>query len=112
VRAAGAPFALFTGTAALMSEALLEMSAGAVLAVANLHPEPCVALARAAREGRDDEVERLQAELTRYDADVRAAGGIPALKRAVAERLAEHGAAYPAEVRGPLAAVAPVAAGS
>src|SRR3954467_9911745 len=38
VRTAGAPFALFTGTAALMCEALREGSAGAVLALANLHP--------------------------------------------------------------------------
>jgi dihydrodipicolinate synthase/N-acetylneuraminate lyase len=108
VRAAGAPFALYTGTAGLMSAALREDSAGAVLAVANVHPEPCVALARAALEGRDDEVERFQAEIAEHDARVRAAGGIPALKRAVAERLT----GYPAEVRGPLAAVTPVAAGS
>jgi dihydrodipicolinate synthase/N-acetylneuraminate lyase len=112
VRAAGAPFALYTGTAGLMSGALREDSAGAVLALANLRPESCVALARAVAEGRDDDVEHLQAELAAHDAEVRTAGGIPALKGAVAERLAEHGTAYPAEVRGPLAAVAPVPAGS
>jgi 4-hydroxy-tetrahydrodipicolinate synthase len=109
VRATGAPFALYTGSAGLVRDALREGSAGAVLALANLHPEPCVALARAVRDGRDDVVERLQAELTERDANVRAAGGIPALKRAVAERLSERGAAYPAEARGPLAA-APVGA--
>jgi dihydrodipicolinate synthase/N-acetylneuraminate lyase len=106
VRAAGAPFALYTGTAPLMAEALREGSAGAVLALANLHPGPCVALARAVRDGREDDVERLQAELAAHDAQLRAAGGIPALKRAVAERVA----GYPAEVRGPLMPAASVAA--
>jgi dihydrodipicolinate synthase/N-acetylneuraminate lyase len=100
-RSAGAPFALFTGTASLMSEALREDSAGAVLAVANLHPGACVSLVRALRERGGDDAERLQAELAAHDAKVRAAGGIPALKRAVAERV---GGSYSPEARGPLAA--------
>src|SRR3954453_1757999 len=58
-RTAGAPFALYTGTASLMCEALREDSAGAVLALANLHPEACVALARAIADGRDRDAERL-----------------------------------------------------
>jgi len=111
VRGADAPFALFTGTAGLMADALREGSAGAVLALANLHPGPCVALARAVGQYRDERVDRLQADLTGHDARVRAAGGIPALKRAVAERLAERGALYPRQVRAPLGADAPVAAG-
>jgi 4-hydroxy-tetrahydrodipicolinate synthase len=102
-RSLGAPFALFTGTASLMSEALREGSAGAVLAVANLHPETCVALARAIRDTDDEAVERLQAELTAHDARIRTTGGIPALKRAVAERV---GGPYSPEARGPLAAAA------
>jgi 4-hydroxy-tetrahydrodipicolinate synthase len=98
VRAAGTPFALFTGTASLMREALREGSAGAVLALANLHPEACVALARAVREGRDDDASHLQEEIAGHDTQIRAAGGIPALKRAVAERVA----GYSPEVRAPL----------
>jgi dihydrodipicolinate synthase/N-acetylneuraminate lyase len=82
-----------------MCEALREGSAGAVLALANLLPEPCAALARAIRDRRDEDAQRLQAELAAGDAQVRAAGGIPALKAAVAERIA----AYPPEVRAPLA---------
>src|SRR3954453_691538 len=58
-RTAGAPFALYTGPASLMCEALREDSAGAVLALANLHPEACVALARAIADGRDRDAERL-----------------------------------------------------
>src|SRR3954454_5278282 len=72
VRAAGAPFALCTGTAGLMAEALREGSAGAVLALANLHPDPCVALARALREGREEDVDDRQAELAAHDAALRA----------------------------------------
>ena len=98
-RTAGAPFALFTGTASLMCEALREDSAGVVLALANLHPEACVALARAIDEGRQRDSDRLQAELAAHDAQIRAAGGIPALKRAVAERLT----GYSPDARGPLA---------
>jgi 4-hydroxy-tetrahydrodipicolinate synthase len=111
VAAAGAPFALFTGTAGLMQEALRGGSAGVVLALANMHPEACVALARAVRDGRDDDAERAQAEMAAHEQRLRAAGAIPAFKRAVAERLAERGAAYGAAVRGPLAPLAPAAAG-
>jgi 4-hydroxy-tetrahydrodipicolinate synthase len=105
-RSAGAPFALFTGTASLMAESLREGSAGAVLAVANLHPEACVALARAIRDRDTETVERLQPELAAHDAQIRSAGGIPALKRAVAERV---GGAYSPDTRAPLA-LAPASA--
>jgi 4-hydroxy-tetrahydrodipicolinate synthase len=112
-RDAGARFALFTGSAGLVLDALREGSAGAVLALANLHPEACVALMRAVRDGRDGEAERCQARLHGHDAELRRGGAtIPALKRGVAERLAERGAGYPIEVRGPLSdAGAPVPAG-
>jgi dihydrodipicolinate synthase/N-acetylneuraminate lyase len=111
VAAAGAPFALFTGTSGLMLEALRGGSAGAVLALANVHPEACVALARAVRDDDAQQAERTQAEMAELEARLRAAGGIPAFKRAVAERLAERGAAYGEAVRGPLAPLAPAAAG-
>jgi dihydrodipicolinate synthase/N-acetylneuraminate lyase len=108
--AAGAPFALFTGTAGLVLDAVRGGSAGAVLALANMHPEPCVALVRAVREGRETEAERAQAEMAAHEQRLRAAGAIPAFKRAVAERLAERGAAYGEAVRGPIAPLAPAAA--
>jgi dihydrodipicolinate synthase/N-acetylneuraminate lyase len=81
-----------------------------VLAVANVHPEVCVALAAAVRDGRDDEAERRQAELVALEDGLRTAGGIPAFKRAVADRLADRGAAYSAAARGPLAGPAGVPA--
>src|SRR3954466_13716636 len=89
-RSVGVPFALFTGTAGLMCEALREGSAGAVLALANVLPGPCAALAHAIRDRRDKDAERLHAELAAGDARVRAAGGIPALKAAVADRIAAY----------------------
>src|SRR3954453_10331933 len=74
VAAAGAPFALFTGTAGLMLEAMRGGSAGAVLALANMNPEPCVALVRAVREGDDEQGERAQAQMAELEARLRAAG--------------------------------------
>lgn len=109
VAAAGAPFALFTGTATLALEAIRGGSAGAVLALANLRPEACVTLVRALRDGREEDAGRAQEEMAAHDAELKAGGPIPTLKRGVAERLAERGATYGTTVRGPLA---PVGAGA
>src|SRR5919199_379481 len=68
VEAAGAPFALFTGTA------------GPVLALANVHPESCVALVRAVRRSDNGAAERAQAEMAAHEERLRAAGAIPAFK--------------------------------
>lgn len=87
----GAPFELLIGTASLVLDALHGGSAGAVLAVANLHPELCVELARAFREGRHLDAGGLQAELAAAEQELQAGGMIPSLKRALAERLGEYG---------------------
>jgi hypothetical protein len=58
----------------------------------------------------DEEAERAQAEMAAHEERLRAAGAIPALKRAVAGRLADRGATYPTAVRGPLAPPVPAAA--
>jgi 4-hydroxy-tetrahydrodipicolinate synthase len=103
VRGAGRPFELYTGSAPLVLEALRAGATGAVLAVANAHPELCVDLLRAFREGREDDAERLQDELAAAERDIQREGAIPGLKRLVAERLRERGgAAYPTELRAPL----------
>src|ERR687885_617757 len=116
IEGAGAPVYAYTipsHTHRELEPALLELealgggSAGAVLALANVHPEPCVALARAVRDGDGAEAERAQAEMATHEERLRAAGAIPAFKRAVAERLAERGATYGDAVRGPLAPLAP-----
>jgi 4-hydroxy-tetrahydrodipicolinate synthase len=100
-RHADRPFNLFVGTGSLVADAVREGSAGTVLAVANAHPELCVALVRACREGSHEEAERLQAELAATEAEVVAGGAIPTLKRRVSERL---GARYGTELRAPFGA--------
>ena len=100
--AGGRGFDLFMGSASLVLEAVRAGAAGAVLAIANVWPELCVELARAAREGREDDAERLQQELTAVEIEVHRDGTIPGLKRRTRERLSEHGVSYGAELRAPL----------
>jgi dihydrodipicolinate synthase/N-acetylneuraminate lyase len=103
VRDAGGSFSLFMGTAPLVLEALQGGAAGAVLAVANAHPELCVDLVRAFREGRREEAERIQAELAAAEREVQGDRAIPGLKQRVAERMRERGAApYGTELRAPI----------
>jgi dihydrodipicolinate synthase/N-acetylneuraminate lyase len=95
-------FLLLVGSGALLVQSLRAGSAGAVLGVANLHPELCVRLRDAVRDGRDEEAERLQAELARAEED-----SMPfrELKRATAERLrAEAGVEYGPLMRAPMGA--------
>jgi dihydrodipicolinate synthase/N-acetylneuraminate lyase len=102
-RGAGESFALYVGTAALVLDSLREGSAGAVLAVANLRPDLCVALVRAWREGDEEEAERLQGELAAVEEGLEGAGTmLEQLKRAVAERMRERGVSYRPELRAPL----------
>lgn len=105
VSEAGRPFELLTGSAPLVLEAVRTGAAGAVLAVANAHPELCADLVRACQEGREEDAERLQDELAAAEREILRDGAIPGLKRRVAERLRERaGAAYPTELRAPLGA--------
>jgi dihydrodipicolinate synthase/N-acetylneuraminate lyase len=105
VREAGGGFELLMGSAPLVVEAVRAGSAGAVLAIANSHPELCVELVRACREKREEVAERLQAELAAAEGEIQRDGAIPGLKRRVAERLRERGvASYPTELRAPLGA--------
>ncbi len=100
--AAGGRFDLFMGSASLALDAVRGGAAGVVLAVANSHPELCVDLARACREGRDEDAGRLQADLTEVEREIGRDWPIPGLKRRVAERLRELGAgSYATELRAP-----------
>jgi 4-hydroxy-tetrahydrodipicolinate synthase len=95
-------FLLLVGLGAILVRSLRAGSAGAVLGIANLHPDLCVRLRDAVRDGRDDEGERLQAQLTREEDD---AMPFQALKRATAERLRrEAGIEYGPLMRAPLGA--------
>ena len=109
-RDAGGGFELFMGSTSLVLEAVRTGAAGAVLAVANAWPELCVELARAEREGRKDDAERLQDELTAAEAELHEEGAIPGLKRRTRERLRDHGADYGAEPRAPLGTASPATA--
>ena len=95
-------FLLLVGLGAILVRSLRAGSAGAVLGIANLHPDLCVRVRDAVRDGRDDEAERLQAELAREEDD---AMPFQALKRATAERLRrEAGIDYGPLMRAPLGA--------
>jgi 4-hydroxy-tetrahydrodipicolinate synthase len=108
VREAGGRFELFMGTASLVVEAIRAGGAGAVLAIANTHPELCAELVRACREGRDEDAERLQAELAAAEREIVRDGAIPGLKRRVAERLRELDAgSYGTELRAPFGTAGP-----
>jgi 4-hydroxy-tetrahydrodipicolinate synthase len=98
--ATGPGFALLTGTSTLLLEALRGGSAGAVLGIANLHPEACLRVRDAHRAGDAGAAETAQAELARAQ---EAAPALPLLKQQVAERLrAEARLAYAPELRAPL----------
>jgi dihydrodipicolinate synthase/N-acetylneuraminate lyase len=93
-------FLLLVGLGALLVQSLRAASAGAVLGIANLHPELCVRLRDAVRDGRDEEAARLQTELARVEEELIA---FPDLKQATAERLrADAGIEYGRHMRAPL----------
>jgi dihydrodipicolinate synthase/N-acetylneuraminate lyase len=95
-------FALLVGRGALLLQSLRGGSAGAVLGIANLRPELAGRLRDAFRDGRLDEAEAIQAELTAAED---AAQPFPALKRQVAERLrADAGIEYGPHMRAPMGA--------
>ena len=75
-------------------------------ALANLHPDLVVALARAFAENRRDEAERLQDEIAALERDMRRGPPLVRLKAAVADAMAERGARYRPALRGPLAPTA------
>jgi 4-hydroxy-tetrahydrodipicolinate synthase len=95
-------FALLVGRGALLLQSLRGGSAGAVLGIANLHPEPACRLRDAFRDGRAEDAEAAQVELARVE---EAAKPFTVLKREVSERLrAEAGIEYGPHMRAPLGA--------
>jgi 4-hydroxy-tetrahydrodipicolinate synthase len=96
-------FLLLVGLAALLVRSLRAGSAGAVLGVANLHPDLCVQLRDAVRDGRDEqEIEDLQVALENEEED---AMPFQELKQATAERLRKDaGIEYGPLMRAPLGA--------
>jgi 4-hydroxy-tetrahydrodipicolinate synthase len=100
--AAAPDLEIFVGSPSLLLGALRAGSRGSVAALANLRPDLIVALAHAWRDGDDAEAERLQAEVAELEREMTTGPPLAALKRAVAEAMAERGARYPAAPRSPL----------
>jgi 4-hydroxy-tetrahydrodipicolinate synthase len=95
---------IFVGSPSLLLRSLRSGSRGSVAALANLHPDLIVALARAFAEDRQDEAERLQDEIAALERELRAGPPLVRLKAAVADAMAERGARYRPTLRGPLGA--------
>lgn len=95
---------IFVGSPSLLLRSLRGGSRGSVAALANLHPDLVVALARAFAEDRQDEAERLQDEIAALERELRAGPPLVRLKAAVAAAMAERGVRYRSTLRGPLGA--------
>ena len=94
LRAAPPGFAVYMGSDGLVLDAFRAGAAGCVSALANVRPDLLVGLATAVADGRDDEADRLQREISGLRAQT---SGPAALKQALAARLG-----YPSAVRPPL----------
>jgi 4-hydroxy-2-oxoglutarate aldolase len=100
-------FVLLTGSAQLFYSAMTLGASGAILAIAGIVPDMCVALIDAVRAGRFDEARTLQRRLSPIARLVGSAHGVPGLKAAL--DLAGYRGGTP---RPPLVPVAPAVADS
>ena len=99
-----ADFAVVVGSAATLHPSLVVGASGAIVAVANVVPDVCVALFDLVRAGRHDEARLLQRRLTPLAQAVTGRFSIPGLK--VAMEIAGY---VGGEVRGPLRPAPPEA---
>lgn len=76
-------FVLLAGSAATLYAAMTLGAAGAVLAIAGIVPDMCVALAQAVRDGRYDEARALQRRIAPLARMIGATYGVPGLKAAL-----------------------------
>ncbi|MFQ5576131.1 MAG: dihydrodipicolinate synthase family protein [Anaerolineae bacterium] len=83
IRNTPADFAVFTGNAPTFAQALMSQASGAILAIANLIPEICVALYRASAAHNFTEVQHLHNLLQPISEVVGGAYGIGGLKHAM-----------------------------
>ncbi|HEV8682172.1 MAG TPA: dihydrodipicolinate synthase family protein [Actinomycetota bacterium] len=100
--AKGNDLRVLMGSDGMVLEALRAGAAGSVSALANLRPDLLVRLKRAFLEGREEEAERTQKEIAELRSSFSEGPTLSALKRAVAESLAEVGVKYPPMLRAPL----------
>lgn len=90
------------GSDGMVLQALRAGGAGSVSALANLRPDLLVRLRQAFLEGNPEEAEATQAEIAELRESFSRGPALAALKRAVAEALAEQGVPYPSALRAPL----------
>ncbi len=76
-------FSVFTGAGSLLFPALAMGASGAILAVANVFPELCLAIYQAALEGEYEIARWLQSNLLETNAAVTSRWGIAGMKRAM-----------------------------
>jgi 4-hydroxy-2-oxoglutarate aldolase len=91
-------FAVLAGSAGFLVPALAVGASGAIAALANIAPEPCLELLALFRAGKLDEARRLQARLVPVNTAVTSGYGVAGLKAAL-----QFVAHYGGEPRRPLA---------
>lgn len=91
-------FAVLAGSAGFLLPALTVGASGAIAALANIAPEPCLHLLALFREGKLDEARRLQARLVPINTAVTSGYGVAGLKAAL-----QFVAHYGGDPRRPLA---------
>lgn len=90
------------GSDAMVLEALRAGASGSVSALANLRPDLLTGLNRAFLDGRGEEAERIQVEISELRSSFSQGPSLAALKRAVSESLVQRGIRYPSALRAPL----------
>jgi dihydrodipicolinate synthase/N-acetylneuraminate lyase len=93
---------VYAGSEGLFVDSVERGSAGAVSALANLRPDLVVGMRQAYVDGLRDRARALQDECRAVRAATLERGGLPSLKRAVADSLRSKGIDYPPYVRAPL----------
>jgi 4-hydroxy-2-oxoglutarate aldolase len=83
VEACGRDFQVLVGSGAVLYGALEVGACGAILAIANLAPDECVAVLRARAEGRQAEAGKIQERLAPLHRGVVAKFGVPGVKAAL-----------------------------
>ncbi len=83
LKASSPRFAVLAGSAGFFTDLLRRGGTGGVLSLANVLPDPCVALHEAFRAGRKDEEERLDRLLVELNSKVSGSYGVAGVKAAM-----------------------------
>jgi dihydrodipicolinate synthase/N-acetylneuraminate lyase len=100
--AKGRDLRVLMGSDGMLLDALRAGAAGSVSALANVRPDLLARLRRAFLEGNAQEAEATQTEIAEIRESLTRGPALASLKRALSERLAEHGVRYSPALRAPL----------